>query len=46
MKERCTKATVDFLISDLLKRAVTKHKQTKTIVNPEEDQGIENHDEF
>ena len=46
MKEGCTKATVDFLISDLLKRAVTKYKGTKTSVNPEEDQGVEDHDEF
>ena len=46
MKEGCTKAAVDFLISDLLKRAVTKHKGTKTSVNPEEDQGVEDHDEF
>ena len=27
MKEGCTKAAVDFLINDLLKRAVTKHKK-------------------
>ena len=46
VKEGCTKAAVDFLISDLLKRAVTKHKGTKTSVNPEEDQGVEDHDEF
>ena len=47
MKEGCTKAAVDFLISDLLKRALTKHKKgTETSVNPEEDQnGIEDHDE-
>ena len=47
MKEVCAKATVEFLISDLLKRALTKHKKrTETSVNPEEDQdGIEDHDE-
>ena len=47
MKEGCTKAAVDFLINDLLKRAVTKHKKgTETSVNPEEDQDLEDHDEF
>ena len=46
MKEGCTKATVDFLISDLLKRALTKHKKgTETSVNSEEDQGVEDHGE-
>ena len=46
MKEGCTKAAVGFLISDLLKRALTKHKKgTETSVNPEEDQGVEDHDE-
>ena len=47
MKEGCTKAAVDFLISDLLKCALTKHKKgTETSVNPEEDQdGVEDHDE-
>ena len=47
MKEGCNKAAVDFLISDLLKRALTKHKKgTETSVNPEEDQdGVEDHDE-
>ena len=46
MKEGCTKAAVAFLISDLLKRALTKHKKgTETSVNPEEDQGVEDHDE-
>ena len=46
MKEGCTKAAVAFLISDLLKRALTKHKKgTEMIVNPEEDQGVEDHDE-
>ena len=47
MKEGCNKAAVDFLIIDLLKRAVTKHKKgTETSVNPEEDQdGVEDHDE-
>ena len=46
MKEGCTKAAVDFLISDLLKRALTKHKKgTETSVNPEQDQGFKDHDE-
>ena len=46
MKEGCTKAAVDFLASDLLKRALTKHKKgTETSVQPEEDQGAEDHDE-
>ena len=46
MKEVCTKAAADFLIKDLLKRALTKHKkQTETSVNPEEDQGVEDNDE-
>ena len=46
MKEACNKAAVDFLISDLLKHAVTKHKKgTETSVNPEEDQSVEDHDE-
>ena len=46
MKEGCTKAAVGFLISDLLKRALTKHKKvTETSVNPEENQGIEDHEE-
>ena len=46
MKEGCTKAAVDFLIRDLLKRALTKHKKgTETSVNPEEDQGVEDHDD-
>ena len=44
MKDGCTKAAVYFLISDLLKRALTKHKKgTETSVNPEEDQGVEDH---
>ena len=46
MKESCTKPAVDFLISDLMKRALTKHKKgTETSVNPEEDQSVEDHDE-
>ena len=46
MKESCTKPAVDFLISDLMKRALTKHKKgTETSVNPEEDQGFEDHGE-
>ena len=47
MKEGCTKAAVNFLISDLLKRALTKHKKgTEMSVNPEEDQdGVEDHGE-
>ena len=46
MKEGCNKAAVDFLISDLLKYALTKHKKgTETSVNPEEDQSVEDHDE-
>ena len=45
-KEGCNKAAFDFLISDLLKRALTKHKKgTETSVNPEEDQSVEDHDE-
>ena len=46
MKEGCTKAAVDFLISHLLKRTLTEHKKrTETSVNPEEDQGVKDHDE-
>ena len=46
MKERCTKAAFDFLISYLLKRTLTEHKKrTETSVNPEEDQGVKDHDE-
>ena len=47
MREGCTKTAVDFLISDLLKLALTKHKKRKgTSVNPEEDQdSVEDHDE-
>ena len=46
MKEGCTKAAVDFLITDLLKHALTKHRKgTETSVNPEEDQGVEDHDD-
>ena len=41
MKEGCTKAADLLSISDLLKRALTKHKKgTEKIVNPEEDQGV------
>ena len=47
MKEGCTEASVNFLISDLRKRALTKHKkETETSVNTEEDQGVEDHDEL
>ena len=46
MTEGCNKAAVRFLISDLLKTALTKHKKgTETSVNPEEDQSVEDHDE-
>ena len=46
VKKGCTKAAVDFLISDLLNRALTKHKKgTETNVNPEEDEGVEDLDE-
>ena len=46
MKEGCTKVAVNFLISDLLERALTKHKkETEKSVNTEEDQGVEDHDE-
>ena len=47
MKEGCTNAAVDFLISNLLKPALTKHKKrTKTSVSLEEDQdGVEDYDE-
>ena len=46
MKESCNKAAVDFLISNLLKRTLTKHKKgTETTFNPEEDQSVEDHDE-
>ena len=45
MKEDCTKAAVNFLISNLLKCVLTKHKKgTETSVNLEEDQGIQDHD--
>ena len=38
MKEGCNKAAVDFLISDVLRRGLTKHKKgTETSVNTEED---------
>ena len=46
MKEGCNKAAVDFLMNDLLKRALTRHKQgTETSVSSEEDQSVEDHDE-
>ena len=46
IKEGCNKAAVRFLIGDLLKSALTKHKKgTETSVNPEEDQSVEDHDE-
>ena len=46
MKKECNEAAVDFLISDLLKHALTKHKKgTETSVNLEEDQSIEDHGE-
>ena len=47
MKESCTKAAVDFLVSDLLKRALTKYKKkgTEASFNSEEDPGVEDHDE-
>ena len=41
LKESYNKAAVDFLISDFLKRALTKHKWTERSVNPEEDQSAE-----
>ena len=45
MKEGCTETAVDFLITDLLKRAFTKDKKrTETSVNAEEDQGVEDPD--
>ena len=44
LKESYNKAAVDFLISDFLKRALTKHKWTETSVNPEEDQSGEDRD--
>ena len=46
LKEGCNKAAARFLISDLLKSTLTKHKKgTETSVNPEEDQSVEDHDE-
>ena len=47
MKEGCTKSAVDFLVSDLLKRALTKYKKkgTEASFNSEEDPGVEDHDE-
>ena len=47
MKEGYTKATVNFLISYLLKRAPTKYKNgTEKSVNPEEDQdSVDDYDE-
>ena len=45
-EESCNEAAVDFLISELLKHALTKHKKGKeTSVNPEEDQSVEDHGE-
>ena len=45
MKEGCNKAAFNFLINNLLKRALTKHKKgTQTSVNPDEDQSVEDHD--
>ena len=42
MKEGCNKAPVDFLISNLPKDALTKHKkETETRVNPQEDKSLE-----
>ena len=44
--EGCNETAVDFLISNLLKRALTKHKKGgETSVNPEGDQSVEYHDE-
>ena len=46
MKEGYNKTAIDFLISDLLKHALIKHKKgTEKSVNPEEDQSVEHHDE-
>ena len=47
MKEGCTKAAVNFLISDLLKRGLTKHKKrgTESTFNLEEDPGVDDYDE-
>ena len=46
MKEGYNNAAVHFLISDLLKHALTKNKKgTETSVNPEEDQSVEDHEE-
>ena len=47
MKEGCTKAVTDFMMSNLLKRDRTKHKKkgTETRVNPEEDPGVDDHGE-
>ena len=42
MKEGCNKASVDFLISNLPKDALAKHKKgTETRVNPQEDKSLE-----
>ena len=43
MKEGFTKPAVDFLISDLLKRTLTKHKKKRTDT-PEEDPGVDDQD--
>ena len=46
MKEGCTRAVVDSLISGLLKDALTRYKKgTETNVNPEEYPGVDNHGE-
>ena len=47
MKEGCTKTAVNFLISDLLKRGLTKHKKrgTESTFNLEEDPSVDDYDE-
>ena len=46
MKEGCTTAAVNFLISDQVKCALIKHKKsgTESTVNSEEDQDVDRHD--